>query len=494
MKRSTTLLAAAACTVALATSAALLSAAPPAGAAGTAQAAPAAGPAARAADDPLRLVLPRRVTARRSGTSGALTIHPRLRIVAQGAPLEAWSRRASRGAPIVTELRSAAGNVTLPAGTQKRLSDLSALVRLQIRKDGKVMRTRFLSPCLNSWESQRVTPEAPIRSPYPESCGTGRWTQGFVTGVQSGWSSQTDYVAPQVRLRPGEYEVIAQLANPYAAALGMQATRGRRTFTLVVPPPRKAARSTTSPRAVPREAPDPGLVPHAQEPTQDRAGAPTGPMPDLRSIPAWGIRVSPNGNYLQFSATVWNAGSSPLVVDGFRRKGEAVMDAYQYFIDQDGNQAGYQRVGEMEWDDKDTHQHWHFRDFARYRLLDADQQGVVRSRKEAFCLANTDVIDYTVPGADWQPDGTDLHTSCGGRGSLSLREVLSSGSGDTYAQFRAGQSFSLKGLANGVYYIAVEANPVSRLVEQATDNNRALRKVTIGGKPGARTVKVGPAS
>jgi hypothetical protein len=63
-------------------------------------------------------------------------------------------------------------------------------------------------------------------------------------------------------------------------------------------------------------------------------------LPDLRSVPAWAIRVS-DDHFLNFAATVWNAGPSPLVVDGFRRDGEAVMDAYQYFYDADGVPHGY---------------------------------------------------------------------------------------------------------------------------------------------------------
>ena len=66
--------------------------------------------------------------------------------------------------------------------------------------------------------------------------------------------------------------------------------------------------------------------------------------------------------------------------------------------------------------------------------------------------------------------------------------MLASGSGDTYAQFRAGQSFNLEGLPNGRYYVAVEANPLGHLVESRTDNNVSLRQVRIGGTPEHRTV------
>ena len=136
--------------------------------------------------------------------------------------------------------------------------------------------------------------------------------------------------------------------------------------------------------------------------------------------------------------------------------------------------------------------HWHFTDFARYRLLDADKSAVVRSRKEAFCLAATDAVDYTVPDADWRPYNTDLQTACGAHTAISVREVLTTGSGDTYGQWRPGQSLKLTDLPNGKYFIEVAANPFDRLHETSTDNNVSYRKVWIGGVPGARTVRVPP--
>jgi hypothetical protein len=73
-----------------------------------------------------------------------------------------------------------------------------------------------------------------------------------------------------------------------------------------------------------------------------------------------------------------------------------------------------------------------------------------------------------------------------------VREVLDVGSGDTYAQFRPGQSFDITDLPNGTYFIEVKANPDNRLVEASTSNNVALRKVILGGTLHQRTVKVPP--
>jgi len=191
-----------------------------------------------------------------------------------------------------------------------------------------------------------------------------------------------------------------------------------------------------------------------------------------------------------FGATVWNGGPSPLVVDGFRGAGQEKMDAYQYFYDANGKQVGYTPTGTMEWDAREGHQHWHFSDFASYRLLGADKKEIVRSGKEAFCLANTDAIDYTVKNANWHPSNTDLATACGEETSVSVREVLDVGNGDTYEQYRPGQSFDVTNLPNGTYYIQVIANPDNRLKEQSTANNVTYRKVVLGGTPGARTVTV----
>ncbi|MFD0142463.1 MULTISPECIES: lysyl oxidase family protein [unclassified Streptomyces] len=239
----------------------------------------------------------------------------------------------------------------------------------------------------------------------------------------------------------------------------------------------------------------PALGPLSKRPT-GKPSVPDVPKPDLRSLPAYGITISdgyedvPGKDYLAFSANVWNAGPAQLVVDGFRSPGKAKMDAYQYFYDAKGKQVGYTPTGTMEWDPRPGHVHWHFTDFASYRLLKADKKETVRSGKEAFCLANTDAVDYTVKNANWHPYNTDLATACGQENSISVREVLDVGSGDTYTQDLPGQSFDITSLPNGTYYIQVLANPENRLKETNTANNSALRKVVLGGKPGKRTVTV----
>ncbi len=166
-----------------------------------------------------------------------------------------------------------------------------------------------------------------------------------------------------------------------------------------------------------------------------------------------------------------------------------MMDAFQYFYDGD-TQVGRAPVGSFEYDSRHGHTHWHFRQFATYELLAADKTTAVVSQKEAFCLAPTDPIDLTLPGATYRPYPLGLDTACGGPDALWIREVLPLGWGDTYYQGLPGQAFDVTDLPNGTYYIKVQANPGGRLYEQHRGNNVRLREVRLRGRVGDRRIIV----
>jgi hypothetical protein len=180
-----------------------------------------------------------------------------------------------------------------------------------------------------------------------------------------------------------------------------------------------------------------------------------------------------------------------LVVEGFRRRGENVMDAYQYFRDANGNAIGRAPVGTFEFHEGRGHDHWHFLQFTTYKLLSADGGEIVRSKKQSFCIVPTTVVDLTIPGADWMTEPQSLQTSCGGRESIWIREVLQTGWGDTYYQV-GGQSFDITNLPNGWYQMAVEVNPLGALYEADTTNNEETRLLNLRGQPGNRKVIVTP--
>ena len=409
---------------------------------------------------------------------GDLGVH----VVARSRAFEVRAKRRSYSEPVVLTLsRPGDDPVLMTAPGVTGLPDFWSTTITNAA--GKVVDRSTSDFCPNGYSQVRRRPDAPATSPYPQGCQANPYSLGGIFGIQAGYAvpAVTDTTAFD-RLPLGTYTVRLAVDADHLEVLGMTQAQARAQVTVKLVQGRIEQEPVLAARAA-----RPALRAAAAGPLGRRI-RPTGPLPDLRSLPAWAIGVQ-DGRYLTFAATVWNAGPGRLVVDGFRADDDPdLMRAYQYFVSATGQQQGYAPVGTMEWDARDGHDHWHFTDFATYRLLDASKRVVLRSGKEAFCLANTDVVDYLVPGANWRPSNTDLHTSCGDRSSLGVREVLDTGSGDTYAQYLPGQSFDLRGLANGTYYVEVRANPDRALHESRTSNNASYRKVVVGGPAGRRTV------
>ncbi|WP_430787918.1 lysyl oxidase family protein [Actinoplanes sp. G11-F43] len=477
------------------------------------------------------------VTAERYDSDGDvyLSLDLGLHVIAGKDPFEVRATRAGYDKPIkATRLVVKKGKktrVALPAGTVKDFTGLKDFTTIVITdKAGKTVAKYSTAFCGNAWSSARTRRDAPATNPYPTRCGgENPFTLGAVWGVQAGWNSP---VADQPtsgtglsKLKAGKYTATATVNPKYRKIFGIPAAKGTAKVAVNVVDVKADEEELASARASDaKEEPAlragvagahvhgagdesrqvssylPEFRAAASRPVTMSAAPKTGPKPDLRSLPAWGISISqgadektgqPDGKwYVNFGATVWNAGTSPLVVDGFRRSGTGLMDAYQYYFDAKGKQVGSKAAGTMEWDPREGHNHWHFTDFAQYNLLKADKKFAVRSGKEAFCLANTDAVDYTIAGAKWRPDNTSLETSCGANTVVAVREVLDIGNGDTYSQDRPGQSFDITNLKNGTYYIEVKANPSNRLAELTTKNNTALRKIIIGGTAKKRTLTV----
>jgi hypothetical protein len=422
-------------------------------------------------------------------------------ITVDGGPLELKVTRKSYNDPVVASqiIHSGGRTVTkaLPKDLVKDFSGLPGFLKVSISdQSGAKVADTTQTFCPNN-RAGRIRPDAPATSKYPGGCSDNPFARGGVWGVEKGWAAATSPSFESdkpVDLKPGVYTAKVSVAKKYRDVFGIPDKP--QTIKVTVREQEGGGEGLTRSGHAHRntlKSPQPA----AERPT-GRAAVPTDvPKPDLRALPAYGIAITdgedgdvPGKDYLAFSATVWNGGPSPLVVDGFRSPGKEKMDAYQYFYDAKGKQVGYTPTGTMEWDPRDGHQHWHFSDFASYRLLGADKQEIVRSGKEAFCLANTDAIDYTVKNANWHPYNTDLSTACGEETSVSVREVLDVGNGDTYTQIRPGQSFDITDLPNGTYYIQVIANPDNRLKEQSKTNNVTYRKVILSGTPGARKVTV----
>lgn len=424
-----------------------------------------------------------------------------------GAPLEIWSQRPSYDDQVVVTEGAPGSGTAFPAGVTDHLGVLDDFVDatfVSTTKPDAQPFTRHLAACIGE-NAVRTSPDAMFSSPYPQGCYYNPYAIGAVQGIPAGWrgSILSRWASGGVKLRPDTYTATLTIADAYADTLGLPADQREVTTTVVV---RKADNHdhcrgcrTNDPGLQLPQGNDVPPTPEATEPTGPGIASvddlpPGTPVPDLRTLPAFGITLNSKGTQLRFAANVWNGGTSDMVVDGFRREGEDVMDAYQYFLDSDGNVVAYQPVGTMQWDADPTHMHWHFTDFATYRLVKHDDHStVVTSGKESFCLANTDAVDMTGEGAKWTTRYDDLGSVCGGYNSESIREALAAGWGDTYAQYRAGQAFAIKNVPDGVYDIEVLANPEGNLFEGDTTNNASYRtvKLTTNAK-GERKLKVLP--
>ncbi|GAA3336859.1 hypothetical protein GCM10020358_11020 [Amorphoplanes nipponensis] len=450
-------------------------------------------------------------------------------VIAGRDPLEIRAKRSSYAKPITAEQivrrNGKKKAVALPAGMVTGWGGLKNFTTITLRNAaGKQVAAYQTDFCPNAYESARTRRDAPAQNPYPRGCSDSPFNLGAVWGIQAGWNAPVASLPPArgFDLADGAYTATVSVNKKYRDYFKVAAKNATLKLNVTVKTvddgkdeeaavarirAARAGDDTAEAAAVAEHgehagqgdesrqvsAYRPGFRPPAKRPKTVKASAVAkGPRPDLRSLPAWGISLSQEDKkwYVNFGATVWNGGSSPLLVDGFRRTGTERMDAYQYFFDAKGKEVGSVAAGTMEWDAREGHRHWHFTDFAQYNLLKADKKVAVRSGKEAFCLANTDAVDYTIPNAKWRPDNTDLSSSCGQNTAVAVREVLDIGNGDTYTQDRPGQSFDITSLPNGTYYIEVKANPAHKLAELSTKNNTALRKVILGGTPAARTLKV----
>ncbi|MEO8422683.1 MAG: lysyl oxidase family protein [Actinomycetota bacterium] len=424
-------------------------------------------------------------------------------VASVGGAFEVWASRPDYETPVsVWQIVRSGDTLTkypLPSSVEHDWKGLSKFVHVVVTDaDGKVVLDRFHAFCPGAGELARVNDDGPDLATYPQFCGGNPFTLGAVWGIDSGWaSSALGYgTSDSIKGPDGRYTATLSIAPDYQTLFGVapedasvsidvRVTTTKRTTCLPFCEgiPGGDARDTRALAGTPSAA-----VPIMTDPDPSV-------RPDLVALPAWGISINHqrrgNRDFLDFGATVWNKGPSPMVVEGFRRPGEPIMDGWEYFY-ANGEPVGRAPAGDLMYDARPGHQHWHFEQFARYSLLAQDQTQIVRSEKTGFCLAPTDAIDMTVSGALWNPYSIGLGTACGSRGSIWTREVLPTGWGDTYFQGLPGQSFDITDLPNGHYFIAVEANPDGLLIEGSTSNNIELREIVLRRKQGHRKVIVPP--
>ena len=394
--------------------------------------------------------------------------------------LELWATRRPDGGVAVEQVLGAQRR-PLAMRRASFTRGIRGLVRLVVRRpSGAVVTTTYVDACPNSPLAQPFDlANAPPLRRYPFDCGHVLST-AVVWGLERGWAVPLDLQLPQ--LEPGAYVFEASLAP--GRLLHRNRAGDRLRVPVKVTRPIGARVPAATPSVEPRNA---RSAPSAAPST--RAARRAQRLPDLVPLAPEGFRVvhSVAGrDLLRFGSNVWNAGTAPAVVVGRRPTGVPgrTMPAYQVV---NGLQR---RAGNLVYDVRDGHLHWHFDGLARYRLLDAGGRPVLISDKVGFCFGSTDAIDLARPAARWNPPFATDGCASGRPAARSVRMALQVGWGDQYDQTLPGQSLDVTDLPNGPYGLEVAVDPRRRLVQSSRANDRVVRPIVLGGRPGARTVTV----
>lgn len=443
----------------------------------------------------LRLIAPRprlevqRPEGRAARLSGALFLG------VTGAPLDLRVRKDTLADPLrLTQvLHGPEGRteVFLDPSLLDGFRGLRDFLRLRVMDaSGSTVWTQVVRFCPNHWQRQRLDDSGPDVPTFPYGCYSSPRLLGMTWGIDEGWAVRTG-TGLRLPVPDGTYSVEVVITRPYRELFAVDPADSSITLEVEVTSyERRGCRRCKGHAEAARVARTAAEAPAGAVP--DMTDPPDSVLPDMRTLPAFNMKLRnrrDGRSFLRFAATVWVGGDAPIVVEGFRRQEEPVMDAYQYFYE-NGEPVGRAPAGTFVYDTRHGHRHWHILQFVRYRLLDADMAEAVRSRKESFCIVPTDAVDLSLDAADRTGEGQDLPTSCGGSEALWIRETLPVGWGDTYYQSLPGQAFDVTDLPNGTYYVEVSANPDGLLHEQDATNNASVRKVVLKGKPGARQLVV----
>jgi hypothetical protein len=126
-----------------------------------------------------------------------------------------------------------------------------------------------------------------------------------------------------------------------------------------------------------------------------------------------------------------------------------------------GNPADHIAANDGLFEFATCHQHYHFRNYAKYELIDPRTGHVWKAAKRGFCMLDTDPVPASVDGT---APRSAQYKSCG---TLTApgNQGISHGWSDTYKFYLGGQYFVLDGGDNqpvvppGDYIIRITANP-----------------------------------
>jgi hypothetical protein len=129
-----------------------------------------------------------------------------------------------------------------------------------------------------------------------------------------------------------------------------------------------------------------------------------------------------------------------------------------------GNPLDHVAAGDDLFEFASCHDHYHFRNYAVYELIDPATGHVWRAAKRGFCMLDTDPVPSSTGN---EPPRFPTYRSCG-TATIAGNQGISANWADTYRFYLGGQYFVLDGgdgqavVPAGTYLLRVTANPPFR--------------------------------
>jgi hypothetical protein len=184
------------------------------------------------------------------------------------------------------------------------------------------------------------------------------------------------------------------------------------------------------------------------------------------------------GKLLRFSVAIGNKGAGPFELHGVVQS-DGTTTATQWIYDSNGGHIE-RYAGTFVFSDHAGHNHFHFANFANYRLRAVTGKNgigavVAKSDKVGFAMFDNAVYNRSLPGAPSSPVYLRQEQS-----SLDP-EGISVGWADVYARTLGDQWIDIAGVPNGQYWIEVTVDPNDLLAESDESNNTTYVKVILKG-------------
>lgn len=192
------------------------------------------------------------------------------------------------------------------------------------------------------------------------------------------------------------------------------------------------------------------------------------------------ISKRPGRKLLIFSGAFANRGAGTFELVG-EVQPDGTTRAIQRIYRDDGSFEQH-FAGEFVFHGHEDHNHFHYGEFAAYRLravAAGNRLGsVVRaSDKVSFAMFDVDAYDLSLPGAPRR----GVYRNPGPDEPPGQPQGISVGWADVYARDLWDQWIDITGLPDGTYWLEKEVDPRRRLIESNEDNNKAWAKVVISG-------------